>query len=96
MFSIDERFGKAPLSQSILEKMDNDIRFVLDNALACAHDLLNANRDLFDLLVEKVLAKEEIGQDEWAELISPYMPGVVSTHQFIEEKTWQYTVSRAK
>jgi len=96
MFSIDERFGKAPLSQSILEKMDNDIRFILDNALACAHYLLNANRELFYLLVEEVLAKEEIGQGEWEKLIAPYMPGVVSTHEFIEEKTWRYTVSRAK
>lgn len=64
-----EWYEGASISPATQEKVDNEIKKIIDTGLKTATEVIAKNRKLLDKVVEKLLEKETIDRDEFEKIV---------------------------
>ena len=57
-------------SEDMARQIDNETKKILDEEYAFAYKVLEANREILDRLVDALLVKETLEQDEFEEIVN--------------------------
>jgi cell division protease FtsH len=63
------RMGESEISNNTLEKIDNEVKSILNSCKDKAIKLLSDNRELLDKIVARLIEVENLERDEYEELL---------------------------